>query len=260
MSIFTEAEARAFIEQRGASRPALGGQLLVGVDSGGWLMGPPESRLARPDRIEWRAAEAYREGGAGDELMPPELTEPAQPRIHVFFALPDAEASYCYLGAAWLGSWGYRATASLGEASLTLAHRLSEEQWLRLGGHAGFSVSAGGRERAGLSAEEVGAEVSRCLAGGETELWITGYDEPSLLLLLNDERAFVTLLRHDGDEGLLAGDPASAGNETPERFRLGNGQVDAFERSRTVTHEQALGCVRAFVTDGTLGAGVRLVE
>ena len=57
------------------------------------------------------------------------------------------------------------------------------------------------------------------------------------------------LLRHDGDEGLLAGDPAAAEDRAPESFRLGNGQVDEFERSRTVTHEQALGCVRAFVAD-----------
>ncbi len=258
-AIVSETEARAFLEQRGASRPALGGQLLVGGAAAGWLMGPPESRLARPDRIEWEARGEYREGGAEFEFMPPELTEAAQPPIHAFLALPDAEGSYCYLGEAQLGSWGCRSNASLGEASLSLARRMTEAHWLRLGGHAGFSVDAGGRERVGLTAEEVDAEVLRRADAGETEIWINGYSEPSLLVLLNDERAFVMLLRHDGDEGFLAGDPATAGDQAPESFRLGNGQVDEFERSRTVTHEQALSCVRAFVADGTLGTDVRVV-
>jgi hypothetical protein len=56
--------------------------------------GAAESRLARLDRIEWEARDAYREGGADFEFMPPELTEPAQPRIHVFFAAQDADGSY----------------------------------------------------------------------------------------------------------------------------------------------------------------------
>jgi hypothetical protein len=107
-----------------------------------------------------------------------------------------------------------------------------------------------------FGAQEVAAEVVRCMDAGETEIWITSYAEPSLLLLVNRERAFVMLLAHDGDEGVLAGDRSAVGDRTPESFELSNGQVDEFERSRTTTHEQALGCVRSFAADGTLGPDV----
>ena len=52
-------EARAFLRDLGATKRALGGQVRLGADAAGWLLAPPEARLARPDRVEWVAAGRY---------------------------------------------------------------------------------------------------------------------------------------------------------------------------------------------------------
>jgi len=160
-----------------------------------------------------------------------------------------------YLGAVHLSRYGYSTSASLGEVMLTLADRMPEDVWRLLGGSSGFTVD----DHDAMTEGEVAIEVARLLATGSGEIWIGAYGPESLTVLVNPGRAFVMLLRADDDEGLLAGDPGAEGDCGDEAFTLSNGQVDEFERERTVTHDQAMLCVHSFLADRTLSADVRWI-
>jgi hypothetical protein len=255
----THVQARAFLLELGAARPELGGQLRVGSDVAGWLLAPPEARLVRPNWIRWEAQRAY--AGRGDvEFLPAELRTRGTYAIHAFVALPGSTTDFLYVGEALLSSYGYRSADAPAEANLSLRARVPEEVWLALGGSSGYSVHSAATAIDGLEPEQAEAHVRRLVASGDADIWVADYSERSLTVLVNPERAYVMLLLEDRDESLMAGDPAAAGDETPERFTLDNGQVDELPRQSTVTHAQAMKCVRSFLRDGSLDPDVRWLE
>ena len=54
--------------------------------------------------------------------------------------------------------------------------------------------------------------VSKAVAKGAGELWLTRYEEDSLSLLIEPRRAFVMYLAFDGDSGVTARDLGMAGS------------------------------------------------
>jgi Immunity protein Imm1 len=252
-------QARAFLLEVGAARPELGGQLLVGVHAAGWLLAPPEARLVRPNRIGWQAQRDYAECG-DREFLPAELRARRPCPIHAFFALPGSTTDFLYVGEALLSSYGYRSGDAPAEAYLSLRPRVPEEVWLALGGSSGYSVHSATTAIDGLEPDQAEERVRRLIASGDADVWIGDYSERSLTVLVKPDRAFVMLLLEDGAESLMAGEPAAEGDDTPERFTLENGQVDEFERQNTVTHAQAMKCVRSFLRDGSLDPDVRWLE
>lgn len=251
-------QARAFLLELGAARPELGGQLLVGLHAAGWLLAPPEARLVRPDRIGWQAQRAYAERG-DREILPAELRARRPCPIHAFFAIPGSTTEFLYLGAL-LSSYGHRSGDAPAEASLSLRPRVPEEVWLALGGSSGYSVHSATTAIDGLEPAQAEERVRRLIASGDADIWIGDYSERSLTVLVKPDRALVVLLLEDGAWSLTASDPAAEGDDTPERFTLENGQVDEFERQSTVTHAQAMKCVRSFLRDGILDPDVRWLE
>lgn len=247
-----EDDARAFLRSLSQLRPALGGQLLVGDLAAGWLLSPPEAWLERPDRIEWRADRRYREGSRDFPFMPLELRRP-HAAVHVFMRMPDAK-DFAYAGEARVTGYGYTFRKLHGEVTLRLHTKLDWETWLLLGGRPGFSIAGVGD---GLDLGQAAQAVADRLATGEDTLCITDYSDACLTILINGQRAFVMVQRDEDDPGLVAGDPAAVDDTAPEKFTLDNGQVDEFDRRQTVTHEQAMSCVRSFLRDHTLGGEVR---
>jgi hypothetical protein len=253
----TRGQALAFLLELGAARRALGGQLLVGPDAAGWLLAPPEARLVRPIRVEWQAARAYAEPH-DIEFLPAELREHRPYVLHAFFALPGSTTDFLYGGEAHLAGYGYSSYEAPPEALLSLRRRLPMEAWLALGGSSGFTVHSATSETDGLDPDQAEEEVRALVASGKASIWIGDHSERTLTLLVNAERAFVMFLLEDRDESLVAGDPAAEGDDTLELFS--NDDVDEFPRQRTVTHEQAMSCVRSFLRDGSLDPGVRWLD
>jgi hypothetical protein len=198
----------------------LGGTLSLGPEGSTWRIAPPEGRLVRPDTVEWVAGRAY------PDFNPDEFPAPHRVLLATADGFVDA-------GEAHLSRYGYSGFGSHGELALTLRERVPYDVWLAAGGYAGFSATED--------------DVRALLRAGDGQLAIASYDEPTLTLLVNPARVLAMVLEHDDDEGALACDPAAAGDETPEAFTLDNGQVDEFPRERTVSHEQALVVVRAFL-------------
>jgi hypothetical protein len=179
--------------------------------------------------------------------------------MEMFFAT-DEPGAFMYVGAGWLVSYGFSGSASLGEANVDLHHKLPEDIWLHFGGYAGWSLTIDDEERRGLSADTVLGMVSKAVAKGAGELWLTRYEEDSLNLLIEPMRAFVMYLAFDGDSGVTARDPGMAGSPGKASFTLSNGQVDEFDYEETLPKDDAISVVRHFLSTGEHAPWVAWVE
>lgn len=164
------------------------------------------------------------------------------------------------MGGGSFASYGFSSTASLGEVDVHLHRKLPEDVWLRVGGYKDWSLTIGGRERHGLSEDEVIDLVRAAIEAGGGDLWLTRYQEDSLSLLVEPRRAFVMYTAFPGDSGMTARDEEMKGSHETAAFTLSNGQVDEFPYEETLSKNDALAVVGHFLNAGELAPSVRWVE
>ena len=243
------------------SRSACGDQLIIGRERLTWLAAPPEGSFPAPSRFAWAAARRYQEADDEYWFFPVEVRERGRTKqgIEMFFA-PETSSDFIYLGGAWIASYGFSSSNSLGEAELQLNRKLPRDVWLRVGGYEGWSLAIDDQERRGLSEDDVIDLATAAVEKGAGELWLTRYEEDSLTLLIEPTRTFVMYLAFPGDSGMTARDPEVTGSLDTAAFTLSNGQVDEFPYDETLPKDDALSVVQHFVRTGERAPSVMWAE
>jgi hypothetical protein len=200
------------------------GQLLVTSDRVVWLASGPAGTFPTPTCFEWRDEGLQYVDGTTFWSLPVELglKEPEMardvssrtfrgsgarvPRVLELLAQPSGSSSFVYLGKGHLGMFWCDRQAPFGRGSVTLDHKLPSDLWVRLGGYEGWSATVEDERHVGLTDEQAAALVEEHLGADARHVRLTRWQEDSLTLLLNPERAFVMYLTRPGDPGVQACD------------------------------------------------------
>ncbi len=86
-----------------------------------------------------------------------------------------------------------------------------------------------------LLAEQLAGLVQRPFA----EAWLRDENGAALSLLKSGDRAFLMLIRFEGDAGMTSRSQPPSGSKAVLKFKLGNGQVDEYSIAWTVSFEDA---------------------
>jgi hypothetical protein len=154
-----------------------------------------------------------------------------------------------YVGKLTVFSYGFDSRGK--QATLKLDPRLSRAMWAILGSYDAWGISINGQALSAKNLAEVLHHLQEANAMEYAEICLTHYEEDTLFILTNMQRAFLMYLRFSGDPGMSSRDPSQF-DSSEERFRLSNGQVNSFSANHTVAKEQVLPAVEHFVSTGQL--------
>jgi hypothetical protein len=112
-----------------------------------------------------------------------------------------------------------------------------------------MQITFNGQDQSIGSIEELGQALDRFDLASSFELWIATDNGPSMVMLRNQDQAWLMYLRFNGDSGFVTkGDPGRQGLGT---FRRSNGQIDEYPLSWCIELEQCyMAIAYFFVNDG----------
>jgi hypothetical protein len=216
----------------------------------------PGARLVTPSTLAWRPAKVDLRPQDLSLWLPDQARKPRSPRqtsnLHMLFVRRPSAETYTFLGPAHLGSYGVHAGNPTAEFFLT--NRVPRAIWLELGGYSGWQVEVDHAvthvDTGDLAAfRDLLARVTRSEYG---HVCLTRYEEDSLHLHTNRQRAWLMYLREPEDSGLyLAGNMGPAEHER-EQFRCGCGISLDFPRGRTAPIADGVAIAEAFFVGGQL--------
>ena len=179
-------------------------------------------------------------------------------RRHYLFVRPTGANDFIYGGEAHLGSYGGPRDNSPGdrEARFTLNEKLPREVWLKCGGYSGWQVDVNHQDH--FLAQDDLTRLNELLdelgRHDYSHLRMTRYEEDSLTIHTNPERAWLMYLREPADCGLYLNNPELDDDE--EHFECVCGISLEFPASQTASHSQAAQVARHFFRTGQLPADV----
>ena len=161
-------------------------------------------------------------------------------RRHHIFLRAHVGQDYLFAGEAHLGSYGCLTT------EFTLSSRLPRDFWLECGGYAGWQVDLNHTDHqleAG-NLQQLSALLDRLADQEYSHFSMTRYEEDSLAIHTNAQRAWVMYLRDPADCGLYLDDPTQGDSE--EHFKCTCGISLDVPASQTTSHEQAAEIAKHF--------------
>ena len=178
----------------------------------------------RPDCRTWLAGKVV-------EVWDRSGSETRKIREHHVFLRSQDDESFFYAGQAHLGSYG----GADYSANFYLQHKLPREEWLRLGGYAGWLVEVNHQNhRVDNGDLKSFRDLAEELPRQEfSHLCMTRYEEDSLTLHSNQCRGWLMYLREPADGGLYTYDAEYVGDpKAEELFRCVCGIDLEFPRVR----------------------------
>jgi hypothetical protein len=215
----------------------------------------PGARLQTSSTLIWRPTETH-VARADFSWLPEQARRPRAPKqkhdVHLLFVRRPSARIYTFFGPADLGSYGVQAGEPT--ATFSLANRVPRPIWLELGGYSGWEVEV---NHAVTYVDSGDQTAFRDLLGLLTQneyghVSLTRYEEDSLHLHTNRQRAWLMYLREPEDTGLYLASDASPGEDEREEFRCGCGISMDFPRRRTVPISDGLAIAEAFFVSGRL--------
>jgi hypothetical protein len=214
----------------------------------------PGARLQTPSTLIWRPTETH-VSRADFSWLPDSARRPRAPRqkseFHLLFVRRPSARTYTFFGPAHLGSYGVQAGAPT--ATFSLANRVPRPIWLELGGYSGWEVDVNHAvthvdcgDQTGL--RDLLAPLTQSEYG---HVSLTRYEEDSLHLHTNRQRAWLMYLREPQDTGLYLASDVGREDER-EEFRCGCGISLDFPRRRTAPISDGLAIVATFFVSGQL--------
>lgn len=114
-----------------------------------------------------------------------------------------------------------------------------------------MKLTLDGEEHLGITLDRLRELLSALADRQWVDAWLTQEDDgPVLCMLKSDDRAFLLWMREPGDPGFSSRGRAHR-NAPPQRFRLSNGQVDAYPAAWTIPFDEARRAMEHFCVDGT---------
>lgn len=87
------------------------------------------------------------------------------------------------------------------------------------------------------------------------EIWIEGFDESSLCVMTNKEKAFLMYLRYSGDCGFSSRNSVVDSDKFCD-FKLSNGQIDSYPENWTVDKELGFESLKEYFRTGERDAKI----
>ncbi len=229
---------------------------------------PSESEMRGPSTVVWRPARLDYAPSDSYPWLPRDVREVtgkfiwkrAKKRQHHIFVRGSGQSEFIYAGEAHLGSYGGPHPGQKGDhhACFTLNTKLSREAWLQCDGYQGWQVEINHQAQIVDNEAQLDAVLQRIDEEEYSHLCMTRYEEDSLDIHTNSERAWLMYLREPEDCGLYLDAPGLG--EAEEHFQCGCGISLEFPASQTATRSQAAEIARSFFRDGELPSYVRWSE
>ena len=220
------------------------------------------TELASPSAVVWKPGRLNYEPDDQFPWLPRRVRGEENPSKrkahHMLLRLPSDER-FLYAGEAHLGSYGDAPGGPA--ATFFLGSKLPRNEWLALGGYAGWLIEANHRKHYLNEGDVQGFDsaLSEVRIGEFSHLLMTRYEEDSLTVHTNASRGWLMYLRTPDDGGLYA-DSEVADSSARELFRCGCGVSLDFETRNTVARDVALAAAREFFVSGQLPQSVRWME
>ncbi len=114
-----------------------------------------------------------------------------------------------------------------------------------------MKLSVDGQVRDDVTFDEIAAHLEQLQKQQWADVWLSmEADGPVLCMLKSDDRAFLLWMRERGDPGFSSRGRGRR-NAPPQRFRLSNGQVDAYPAEWTIPFDEGRRAMEHFCVDGT---------
>ena len=232
---------------------ALPGNVLAMFTCGG----KPGATVSTPSEVIWRPIRLNYSPGDQYPFLPIAARDVSGTinRRHHLFLREHPESSFIYFGLAHLGVYGGSDVDPTGRFSLD--EKLTRPFWLQFGGYPEWQIATN-NDTHQLGVAQL-AEFQELLAEAfgapHSHLTLTRYDEDSLQVFTNPERAWFMYLRTPDDSGLyLSESPISDTHE--EHFVCDCGIDLDFPRDKTTDHATAARILCDFFSKGTLPSSV----
>jgi hypothetical protein len=221
-----------------------------------------ESHLTSPSTVIWKPRRINYAPSDEYTWLPSDVREVfdrsgrkvVRLRRHYIFLRAASVHQFVYAGEAHLGSYGGPRDDRAGnrEARFTLNDRLPRHVWLECGGYSGWHFEVNHEDH--IIGQDEFSKLEEILGrlGDQdySHLRMTRYEEDSLTIHTNPERAWLMYLREPADCGLYLND--STLDDEEEHFECVCGISLEFPASQTVSHSQAAQIARHFFKTGDL--------